>query len=273
MTHDLEALLAEAQRRSGREDVIEYPVDVAGTSVILCALSPDDWRAAVNGIVRGGGEGKTATNVALSRARLRPEQTELRDLCAAVPGLADKLYQQVERLHGADTTCLTVVDVDDNLDDSAVVALGIDPQRLAVLRREYPHRGQLKIAAYQDDELEVAWACVLKLPRTAALGQVEEGLRERGHETVVTFAANALAEPAGDAGAAWLRDRPERAMCLFPRLWAWAKTAAAARPTILRRSSKGTGPQPASSAPQASSQNASKTSASGVQKPPAPLVS
>ncbi len=232
---DIEALFAEATRRSGRPDISEYPVNAAGTVIVLCRLSDDDHRACINGLLsQDVGIRDTARNVALSKGRVWPDQATMNAAIAAVPGLNKALLSEIERLGGGNTSFLKVVDVGPNLDDSAIAALGVDPSVITRLRREYPNEGQLKIASYNDDDLEIKWSCVLRLPNSHALDLMMEGLHERGHETAVTFAVNAMAYPERDEASKFVRGQWRIGSCLWPVLYAWAQTAAKARPTILR---------------------------------------
>ncbi len=243
-----DGLALEAQKRSGSDIVLEYPVPAAGVTVYLCRLTDDDFRSAVDAFFsEDKGRSETQTNVAISKSRLRPEQGELSAACEAVPGLTRALWGQVERLAGGSEEFLKVVEVTPSLDDSAVAALGIEPARLAALRKQYPHPGQLRIASYRDDELDIAWACVLKLPGATATRLMNEHRKERGHETAVTFAINSIVEPARDAVVGFVRGEYKIGPCLWPTLALWAQTAAVARPTILRPRSKPSGtstPQP-----------------------------
>jgi hypothetical protein len=255
---DFETLAAEAIRRSGRPDFIEYPAEAAGTSVVVCRLGDDDQRAFIDGrLSQDKGVRGTSKKVALSKARLWPEQSVVNAACETVPGLDDKLLQQVERLGGGDTEFLRVVEVRNTLDDSAIAELGIEPAVIKSLRTKYPHEGQLKIACYRDDELEIAWSCVLKLPGDRAKNLMLEGLHERGHETVTTFAVNCVVWPERDAAASFVRGEYRIAPCLWPALYAWAQTAAIARPTIWRPKSIASA---TSTAAQTSSPKSSATS-------------
>jgi hypothetical protein len=256
---DFEALSVEAQKRSGRPDLVEYPVAAAGTSIVLCRLSDDDHRDLVNGAFSSDdGARATAKNVALSKGRVWPDQPTMTAAIEAVPGLDKQLLKQIERLGGGDVAFLTVVDVRSTLDDSAIQALGIDPLQLQKLRKEYPHEGQLKIASYRDDELEIAWSCVLRLPANSALGLMLEGLNERGNETAVTFAVNAMAWPPREEASKFVRGQWRIAACLWPSLYAWSQKAALARPTIWRPKSVAFG---TSTAQPMSSGKSSETSA------------
>jgi hypothetical protein len=230
-----DGLALEAQKRSGSDIVLEYPVPAAGIYVYLCRLGNDDFRDVVDGLMSGDkARRETGRNVALAAARLAPSQRELADACAAVPDLDIALWGAVERLGGGNAEFLQVVDVRPTLDASAVSALGIDPTRLDALRKLHPHPGQLKIASYRDDELDITWACVLKLPGSQATRLMLEGMAERGHETAATFAVNSIVEPGREQAASFVRGEHRVASCLWPALFTWAKTAAAARPTILR---------------------------------------
>jgi hypothetical protein len=230
-----DGLALEAQQRSGSDIVLEYPVPAAGTHIYLCRLGNDDFRDVVDAGMSGDKARRdTARNVALAAARLAPSQRELADACAAIPDLDVALWSAVERLGGGNTDFLQVVDVRPTLDASAVAELGIDPARLDELRKRYPHPGQLKIARYRDDEMGIAWAAVLKLPASQSTKLMLEGMAERGHEVAVTFAINSIVEPAREQVAAFVRGEYRIASCLWPTLFMWAKTAAQARPTILR---------------------------------------
>lgn len=243
----------EAQRRSGSDIVLEYPVEAAGITVYLCRLSDDDWRDAMNALTSpDAGTRETGRNVALARARVWPDQETVSAACADVPMLREHLWDQVERLAGASAEFRRVVDVTPSLDDSAVLELGIDPARLNALRRAHPNPKTLKIASYRDDEMGIAWACVLKLPSDAARRAMLQGLADRGHECSTTYAIASLVEPPrdGEASVKFVRGEHRIAAALWPPLYAWADTAAAARPTILRPRSKLSAtpmPQPMSS--------------------------
>jgi hypothetical protein len=233
--NDMQALSAEAQRRSGRPDLAIYPVPQAGTVVVLCRLSDNDHRAFVDGLCsQDAGTRATAKNVALAAARVWPEQGIVAAAIDAIPNLDKALMQEVERLGGGDVQHLQIVDVRPSLDDSTAIALGIDPAALAKARKQYPHDGQLKIASYSDTELEIQWACILRLPRSAAADSALAGLNERGHETVVTFAINCMAWPERDQAASFVRGQYHIAFCLWTTLYAWALVAAKQRPTIWR---------------------------------------
>jgi hypothetical protein len=255
-----DALALVALERSGSEDVIEYPVPLAGFSVALCRLSAEHWRAYIDGAYKG--DGRNARAQAIARARLWPPQGDVSAACQAIPKLAEHLAEQIERLHGAQSDCLRVVEVDANLDDSAVAELGIEPARLAALRKRYPNPKQLKIARYEDDELDIRWVVVLRVPNDMAHDMAKGSMRARGHEAAVTYLVNALAEPEGKAAEAFVAERPPVAACLFPTLLTWAETVAAERPTIWRRKSPASA---TSTAPQTSSPHASPGSS---PKPP-----
>lgn len=232
---DLDSIEAEARRRSGRGEFIGYPVDAVGTEIILCRLNDDDHRAFINGILSGDkGVRATSRDVALASARLWPEQGALLAACEAVPGLSDKLVQQIERLGGGANEFLRVVDVTPTLDDSAITLLGIDPGVVRSLRITYPNEGQLKITSYRDDDLSISWACVLRLPNSRAYDLMLEGLNQRGHEVVTTIAINCMAWPERESAASFVRGEYRIAPCLWPTIYAWGQMAANARPTIYR---------------------------------------
>jgi len=252
-----------ARERSGSEDWIEYPVTVAGISIALCQLSLEHWREFQDDVYKGNG--RNARAKAIARARLWPTQQEVADACAATPALADRLVGVIERLHGAGSEYLTVIEADGALDASAIAAMGIDPTVVAELRRRYPHQQQLHLAAYRDEELDIAWSCVLKLPDDHAHDTVKSSLRERGYEAVATYAANALAYPGGADAGTFLAANPGAAARLMPSLYAWGETAAAARPIVSRRRLRASATL---NAPQASSAKSSPTSASDAPTRP-----
>lgn len=243
-----DGLAAEALKRSGSELVLEYPVEAAGITVCLCRLNDEDWRAAADAIFTGDRALKdTGVGTAIARARLWPEQEAVRAACAEVPNLRDHLWSAIERLGGGAVEFLRVVDVTPTLDESAVRELGIDPGRIAVLRKQYLNPKMLKIASYRDDEMSIEWACVLKLPSDHVLRTMLDNVRQRGHEAATTFAVNAIVEPGREGVAGFVRGENRIAQCLWPTLTAWAQQAAAARPTILRPRSNRSGtstPQP-----------------------------
>ncbi|MBK9263057.1 MAG: hypothetical protein IPM54_25045 [Polyangiaceae bacterium] len=255
---NFDALYAEAQRRSGRPDIIEYPVPQAGTSIVVCRLNDDDHRALINGMTTGDeGERATARSVALAAARVWPNQETMTAAIEVVPGLDKALMNEVDRLGGGDLRQLKVVDVRPSLDESAIAALGIDLPCIRALRRQFPHEGQLKIASYVDDELDIRWSCVLRLPSSSATDLMMTNLKERGHETTVTFAVNCMAWPGRDEAAKFIRGQYRIASCLWPVLWAWSLEAAKQRPTIWRPKSVASG---ASTTPPTSLEKSSATS-------------
>jgi len=232
---NIEALFEEATRRSGRPDIIEYPVPQANTVIVLCRLTDDDHRKFVDGVFsQDEGVRATARNVALAAARVWPDQATMNAAISAVPGLDKALVQQMERLGGGDDTLLRVIDVRSSMDDSLIASLGVDPAVVAQLRKEFPNEGQLKIAAYNDEELEIKWSCVLRLPSSSTVNLMFENMRSHGHETTVTFAVNSMAWPNREAAPGFVRGKHRVGSCLWSTLFVWANQAAKARPTILR---------------------------------------
>lgn len=256
-----DGLVLEALKRSGSEDLLEYPVPLAGTSIVLCQLTHEHWRAFVDGV--GQGQGRNARAQAIARARVWPSQTEVSAACRGVPKLAEALAGQIERLHGGDSTYLSVAKVDDTLDDSAIAEYGVAPERMAELRRRYPFPGQLVILSYHDEELEIRWSCVVHAPDDDTYNRAQESYKARPHETAVTLLVNMLAEPQGKAAEAFVAERTAMAACVFPTLWAWGGTLAAERPTVWRRKSTASA---TSTTPQTSSPKGSVISASGDPK-------
>lgn len=232
---DYAPLFAEAQKRSGSLQISRYPVPAAGIVIVLCRLNDEDHRDLVNGIsATDAAQRATAKNVALSKARLFPDQEQMLAACEAVPGLASCLLQEVERLGGGSSEFLQVVDVRGSMDNSAIEALGIKPGDLEAVRRKYPHDEQLKIASYNDSELGIRWSCILRLPSDRLTDMMLENVNERGNETITSFAINCLAWPERESASSFIRGECRIASCLWTTLYVWAKTAAKKRPTILR---------------------------------------
>jgi hypothetical protein len=236
---DFESLYAEATKRSGRPDCVEYPAPAAGTSIVLCRLSDEDQRKFVDGACSSDeGIRETARAVALSAARLWPDQSTFLAACEAVPGLDKACMSQVERLGGGAVEFLRVVDVTKTMDDSVIASFGVDPGTIAALRKQYPHEEQLKIACYRDDDLEIAWSCVLRLPGDRATDLMLRDVNVRGNEAITTFAVNSVVWPEREQAASFVRGQYRIAYCLWPALFSWAQKAARQRPTIWRPKSQ-----------------------------------
>lgn len=222
----------EARNRSGLSRVLIRPITAAGTEVALCALSDVDWKTLQDGLANADdGRRQTARNIALAKARLWPDQNTFREACERIPGLAGNLLADLERVSGASDRMLSVVDVVDTLDASAIAAMAVDPNVVAALRNEYPHEGLLKIASYRDPDMRIKWACVLALPNDAIVDLALDDIRSRGYAAQEQLACACIADVKPELRAAFVRGPNRIATALFPALYMWVRTVAAERPT------------------------------------------